>query len=325
MKYEKKKRLSGRFISILMFLILICSAGLSFAAEDDVTYHDSAEDAAAELRYAMKERKGKVSIGLTGDPDEKELKQAIGRLLKLATDHTGKPDEGDYIDFQYASYKGTAHTDLNGLTPVIQIDYELEYYDSKTQEDEVDKAVADILKELDLENKTDYERIVAVHDYICDNTEYETASDGEHIRRTAYGALIDGKAVCQGYSLALYRLLLEAGIDNRIIFGQGIETAGASGSHTWNIVKLYGKYYYIDPTWDDASLSRDYFLVPAGKGFEDQHIPDAGYPDDYFTEKYPVSNDEFRWDVPGLAFRMARASNHVSDAVKKAEKDQAQD
>ena len=248
----------------------------------------------------MKDRKGKVSIGLTGKPDEDELKQAISKLIDLATDHTGEPDEGDYINFQYASYKGTAHTGLDVLTPVIQIDYELE-----------------ILKELDIENKTDYERIAAIHDYICDSTEYEAAADGENIRRTAYGALIEGKAVCQGYSLALYRLLLEAGIDNRIIFGQGIEPAGAAGSHTWNIVKLYGKYYYIDPTWDDATSSHDYFLVPAGKDFEKQHIPDAGYPDDFFTEKYPVSKDEFRWDVPGLAFRMARASSRVTDAVKK--------
>ncbi|MBQ9272730.1 MAG: hypothetical protein IJ227_03290 [Mogibacterium sp.] len=304
-------------VYIIVAALSFAAASFYAAAEDDVTYHDSAEDAAAVLRDAMKDRKGKVSIGLTGKPDEDELKQAIGKLLDLATDHTGKPDEGDYINFQYASYKGTAHTDLDGLTPVIQIDYELEYYDSKSQEDEVDKAVDHILNELDIENKTDYERIAAIHDFICDSTEYEAAEDGDNIRRTAYGALIDGKAVCQGYSLALYRLLLEAGIDNRIIFGQGIEPAGASGSHTWNIVKLYGKYYYIDPTWDDSTFSRDYFLVPAGKGFEDQHIPDAGYPDDYFTEKYPVTKDEFRWDVPGLAFRMAKASERVSDAVKK--------
>ena len=125
--------------------------------------------------------------------------------------------------------------------------------------------------------------------------EYDSAG-GDDLRRTAYDAIVNGHAVCQGYSNALYRMLLEAGVDNRIIFGEGVDNSGARMAHTWNIVDLYGKYYYVDVTWDDSTGSLDYFLRPAGD-FTDSHIAGDEYAADFFTKKYPVSGEEFTFDV----------------------------
>lgn len=297
--------------------IAVCFAAVPFsAAAKDITYHDTVGEAAVELREGMKERKSSVVIGIKGKTDKEGLQKVIGGLLDEATGHTGKPDEGDYILFQYASYKGKARTQRSGVSPVMEIEYDLSFYDDAEQESEVDKKVEEIIEELDLGDKMDYEKVSDIHDYICENVEYEAAADGSDIRRTAYGALIEGRAVCQGYSVILYRLLLEAGIDNRIVFGSGISPDGNTGPHTWNIVKLYGKYYYIDVTWDDSTGSRDYFLVPAGAGFEDVHIADDKYKDDSFTERYPMADEAFNTKIEGLLSSLEGIASSITDAMK---------
>lgn len=295
----------------------LCLAVTAFYAEAETTeYHDSADDAAAELRGAMKQRKESVTIGLTGSTDQDGLKDAIGNLLERAVRHTGEPDEGDYLKFQYDTYKGEARTTDDEGVPAVEIDYRLTYYDDSGQEKAVSDAAAAMMDELELENMSEFEKITAIYDLICDRTKYEAAEDGDHVRRTAYGALVEGKAVCQGYSLALYRLLLEAGIDNRIIYGESVDPEGVGIAHTWNIVKLYGKYYYVDITKDDSSDSRDCFLRPAGSGFEADHRPDRQYQGEFFTEKYPMAEEEYRWDLRGTAFRIARSLTAFEEAVR---------
>ena len=315
-------RSNGRLIrSILAALIAAAvlwmpAASAAVYAAEDITYHESGDDAAEALREAMKERRTSVTIGILGKTDKEGLKEVIGALLDRAVKYTGEPDEGDYINYQYATYKGAAKTTHSGLSPAIEVKYTLEYYDNAEQEKAVGEKVAEICEKLSLERKTDYEKLVAIYNYICKNTEYEPAEDDSNIRRTAYGALVDGKAVCQGYSLALYRLLLEAGIDNRIIYGKGMQPDGREGSHTWNIVDLYGKYYYVDVTWDDATHGRDYFLRTAGDGFEKEHQADEEYPDNYFTEKYPIATQKFPGDGEGSVMKILWAAQDTDEIVK---------
>ena len=313
-------------LKIIMSLVIAAAAAIAVcfsvmpynAYAEDPTYHETEIEASAELRQIMKARKGTAAIGIKGKTDQEGLKQIIGRLVAEATEHTGKPDEGDYILFQYASYKGQARTAISGGSPVVKLEYDLSYYDNKDQEKEVDDKVKEIISGLDLDNKTNHEKISAIHDYLCDNIEYEVAEDENNVRRTAYGALVEGTAVCQGYSVSLYRLLLEAGIDNRIIFGKGISPIGTTGAHTWNIVNLYGKYYYIDCTWDDCTGSRDYFLVPAGADFEDEHIADESYGEDFFTERYPMADEEFNTEIDSLLATLEGMAQSISETMIKS-------
>ncbi|MBR3126621.1 MAG: hypothetical protein IKF42_14520 [Mogibacterium sp.] len=299
--------------------IAVCFAAVPYNAfAEDPTYHETEIEASAELRQIMKSRKDTAAIGIKGKTDQEGLKQIIGRLVAEATEHTGKPDEGDYILFQYDSYKGQARTAISGGSPVVELEYDLSYYDNKDQEKEVDNKVKEIISDLDLDNKTNHEKISAIHDFLCDNIEYEVAEDENNLRRTAYGALVEGTAVCQGYSVSLYRLLLEAGIDNRIIFGKGISPIGTTGAHTWNIVNLYGKYYYIDCTWDDCTGSKDYFLVPAGADFEDEHIADESYGEDFFTERYPMADEEFNTEIDSLLATLEGMAQSISETMIKS-------
>ncbi len=300
----------------MLFTTALFAASFLWAfADDDVVYQEDPEDAVAMLREGMKQRKETVTVGVMGSTDEDGLKKVIGQMLDLATQHTGKPDEGDYINFQYASYKGEAKTTHSGTEPAVKVKYRITYYDTAEQEAEVNSKIEEVLAELDLERKTDYEKVAAIHDYICSHTKYDPAEDGEDIKRTAYGALVEGRAVCQGYCVAFYRLLLEAGIDNRVIFGEGIGIDGKTASHTWNIVNLNGEYYYVDITWDDAGGKRDYFLVPAGAGFEEDHIAGEEFGGESFTEKYVMAKEAFRGDLMGSLSKIKWAAEDVKTAI----------
>lgn len=118
-------------------------------------------------------------------------------------------------------------------------------------------------------NRTDYGRIRAAHDYLVEHVTYDTEAaenisgldDSTVNSMTAYGALIEGKAICSGYAAAFSLLMDKMGIENGTI--DGYTTGGVM--HRWNFVRLDGSYYHVDVTFDDTDdgVMRDrFFLVP---------------------------------------------------------------
>ncbi len=113
---------------------------------------------------------------------------------------------------------------------------------------------------------TDREKIKIFHDYIINNTKYDSnyqinsdknAYSGSPYN--AYGVVTEGKAICGGYSdiMAIYLDKLE--IKNYKI---------SSEEHIWNYVYIDNSWYHIDLTWDDPvtntgadMLIYDFFLI----------------------------------------------------------------
>ncbi len=89
----------------------------------------------------------------------------------------------------------------------------------------------------------DYEKELVLHDAVLRGCEYIDGKFGH----SAYGALIEGRAVCEGYARAFQYLLNRAGINCMIAVG-----TSRGENHAWNMVKLGGKWYYVDPTWNDG-------------------------------------------------------------------------
>lgn len=125
-------------------------------------------------------------------------------------------------------------------------------------------------------NMTDYEKELAIHDYIVTNCEYGYVDYSNDYAYRAYGALVQGKAVCNGYAEAMALLLNCVGLENDIM------TGWANGElHAWNRVKLDGKWYQVDSTWDDPIPDRGNF---AGHQFfnvtddimDDSHVWNTG-------------------------------------------------
>ncbi len=127
---------------------------------------------------------------------------------------------------------------------------------------ELEDAADKILSQIP-EDSSDYDKALFVHDYIVDNTEYYydgVDADSRQLWHTAYGCLVNGEAVCQGYAEAFTYLMRRMGIESGICTG-----IVEHGSHAWNYVKLDDKYYWLDATWDDINSKDDvekhtYFL-----------------------------------------------------------------
>lgn len=255
--------------------------------------------AAAYLKEQMVARETTVSVQVPISVSEAN-KGAEGfhiTLLNAAMEHTEEcsGQEGDALKWQYGG--STMSMSSNPNTNTYTVTYTISYYTTLTQEQELTTKVNEALDRLALSGKTDYQKVKAIHDYICDTTDYDYANlgnDAYKIQFTAYGALCTGKAVCQGYAVAFYRMCKEAGLPVRIITG-----IGNGGSHAWNIVKIgdnsrgTGAYYNIDCTWDgqDAETHHTYFLLNE-KDFVD-HTRNPEYNTSEFHTKYPMSETSY--------------------------------
>ncbi len=144
--------------------------------------------------------------------------------------------------------------------------------------------VSDILEELDIDNKSDYEKVRLIHDYICDNVDY----DFDYKKYTAYEALMTGEAVCQGYANLFYYMCYEAGVSSNIISG-----IGNGGDHAWNIVKIGDEYYNIDTTWDgqEQQTYYNYFLKNESDFWD--HIRDDKYATKEYYDKYVMAENSW--------------------------------
>ena len=114
--------------------------------------------------------------------------------------------------------------------------------------------------------KSDYEKVLYVHDSILHNVVYDYSVTGE--AHTALGIALDNKAVCEG--IAKYVKLASDYLSIKSIVVTGRATNPAfeqyeTENHAWNMVEIDGKWYHLDVTFDltiKHKLSRyDYFLV----------------------------------------------------------------
>ena len=120
-----------------------------------------------------------------------------------------------------------------------------------------------------------------LHDYIISNVEYYNKKGERGAPRyiTAIGAMIDGKANCQGYTDTFYMLGTMAGFKMDRLYGNSIHPDGSKCGHVWNTIDFGDNIAYaIDVTWDDGIKingqeypSYVYFNIP-GKMLEHNHI-----------------------------------------------------
>ena len=152
----------------------------------------------------------------------------------------------------------------------------------KTNEERLKIKLDKILKDVP-EGLTEYETALYFHDLIVENTSYDLDAlayieTGTRYTKflyesTAFGCLVNGRAVCSGYSAAYQLLLQSSGIMSGRV---------ASNTHEWNYVRLDGEYYFVDSTWDDPvaddgtsdSLLHKYFMFTTYELLmDDEHNP----------------------------------------------------
>lgn len=147
----------------------------------------------------------------------------------------------------------------------------------------VQKTVAAIIKP----KMTGVEKVKAINDHVVLNTVY--SEESKHTPHAAYTIITEGKGVCQAYAALTYKLLKAAGISNYYVTGFTDE------EHAWNLVKVDGKWYHLDTTWNDPVFNKSaqdmsdyiryqYFLISDAQIKQDHRMD--------YPKKFPAATSE---------------------------------
>ncbi len=183
------------------------------------------------------------------------------------------------------------------------------------------KLAKEVIKKIITNGMSDFEKAKAIHDYMLVNIDYDY---DDYLKNTipyesynVIGALKNKYAVCAGYAKT-FKLLCElADLECTYVVGT------ARGYHAWNQVKIDGKWYNVDVTWDDP--------VNEDKVFDDHYYNNYNYflvSDEQFSDHTPNGtvnkcNDSLREKayeigMPWAKDNYARNQEELKAAVKKA-------
>lgn len=130
--------------------------------------------------------------------------------------------------------------------------YEFTYYDLTDEELEEMKTqidtVTDEIIAMVPEDADDWTKARIVHDELCRRVTYDKSTEAPHCH-DSYGALVNGLAVCSGYSCAFSHIMSQLGFYCPLSY---------SDDHAWNHVSVPSNQQYIDTTWDDPDLTDAY-------------------------------------------------------------------
>jgi transglutaminase-like putative cysteine protease len=230
---------------------------ISFANADDIieTIHDGLGRHARSFTITYS----------AGDDYLEETKKLVDELMNYAMYNTDSPTEGDYIRYQYGGYKLSYQKSDSGKNCDYQLTITPIYYSTMQEERAVDEEVEEILEDLNIGKKTsEREKVKAVYDYICHNVNYDYVHENNslyHKDSTAYAALVKKYASCQGFAVAVFRLLKELGIECSVVTGTGTNNQGEDEFHAWNEVLIDDEIYNMDATWDAGRENYQYFLI----------------------------------------------------------------
>ena len=246
----------------------------------------------AGIRKGLREHSAAITVSFDCGSDVfADLNDVIGNWMEAAQAETDSPVEGDYIRYQLGGYVYNSTSRQEDGRWYYRVRIEPTYYHYLSQEEETDRAVSSIRRKFFFMPWTSREKkIRKIYDYLCENVSYDKVHRKNpyyHKCSTAYAALVQGTASCQGYCTALYRLLREEEIPCRIVTG----TAEGEVLHAWVIVQLREKWYLLDPTWDAGAEEYRFYL--AGTAGTEDHVPGERFRTESFLEEHPMAETAY--------------------------------
>ena len=151
------------------------------------------------------------------------------------------------------------------------------------------KAAKEVIGSEINDDMSDYEKELAIHDYITEWSRFDysvfgrSGSDGfTDGSNTPYGVLIDRSAMCHGYSSTFQLFMDMLDIECMTVFG----TPNGNGvQHSWNMVKLDDEWYCVDCAWDDPiggspchtyfNVTSDYLRRGSIHRWDESSVPEA--------------------------------------------------
>lgn len=196
----------------------------------------------------------------------REQVEAVGELLTV--------DSPELFYFSHLSAVYYPEGQPDCITEV-GVSYSMDRAQAGQAQKALDSAVQPLLEQA--KGLSDYEKERLAHDSLIEACTYDTSSPNSG---TVYGALVEGRARCQGYANAMTYLLRRMGLPCAYLYGTA-ENASGSESHAWNLVCVGGVWTLVDATWDDPTggeetLCYAYFNLNSALMGE-SHVLDAAF------------------------------------------------
>lgn len=261
-------------------------------------YETTLSGLADDVRNEMQDREESFSVYYKTDRAGYErlasdFKGFSNTILDDVFAESDDPTAGDYLYYAYSEYRLELDPETSyglGDEFFLTLDYHFIYYTSNQQEISVDDKVKEVIDDFGFTaSTTDRQKADAIYAYITENVTYDydnLEDDAYKLKFSAYAALINKTAVCEGYAVLFYRLAEECGLDARVITGSGTSNA-RDVNHAWNIVGIDDKYYYLDATWD-AECDGDYRYYLKGSTDFDSHVNEDKFNTKAFRAQYPI-------------------------------------
>ena len=289
MRKDMRRRLCVGVVAFFTAIAVMGGVRYSAFASDYHANEDSFEDEAlVEETVDLSDTLQKGGLGISQPSGDVATlastydKDAFdARLVEAFKNYESSVDVSDIGITRDEAYNGGINTVINSHPEIIGIAGTSYYYSPSTnlvtkivityisnareEQQKLDAAINELNSRVDISGMTDEEIVLAYHEYLTSTVAYAYAAylqgslGGAH-EYDMYGALVNHSSVCQGYAETMFYLLKKAGLSCAIASSQNI-------NHAWNIVKVNGKWYHVDATWDDpvwdmpGRSNHDYFLV----------------------------------------------------------------
>ena len=126
----------------------------------------------------------------------------------------------------------------------------------------IEKVVNELAGQLRLLECSDYEKEIRIHDWICQNIEYDYEGNNKSklsrviASHNILGVFAHHKAQCEGIAKAVKVLLNAVDVKCIVVTGDAVKN-GESVPHAWNIVNIDEEPYQLDVTWDIGVLGKE--------------------------------------------------------------------
>lgn len=231
--------------------------------------------------HILKSGKGRIELDINEEGIDNEFQSAWDAICLDRVDLF-------YIDTQKVSFVTQTSTNIFGkssykyyVEPKNNGNYFIncfdEAYEVESAINQVEEKVNNIISNVKTSSR--YDQVKYIHDYIVDNVEYNEVDDINNANM--YGALINGKAVCEGYAESFKYMMDKLNIPCILVYGNGLNNSGDSEYHSWNQVLMDdGNWYSVDTTWDDPILigfgklpesSKYKYFLKGSSEFEENH------------------------------------------------------
>ena len=165
---------------------------------------------------------------------------------------------------------------------------------------------------------SDLEKERYFYDTLCARVTYDYRDDGSGEKDCAVGALLNGRADCDGYSDAMLLCCSLSGIPCRLIHGralQAMQPGSGESSHLWNLVYVAGSWLICDVTWGDQERGPSYLYFNLGR--QDASLSYHWNADTLFTEIARAADFDTQL-MPDQRPAVVRSQEDVYEAARAA-------